>query len=126
MTVLTWIAAFLTGFLASLGVGGGMILIIWFTAVCGMGQLEAQGINLIFFIPIALLSVIMHRKNGLIDIKALLPAIAAGAVSAAAGVFAAHYIGSAGMKRIFAVFILIMGIQELMKSGKSDKKSNSP
>ena len=55
MTLLTFIAAFFTGLLASLGVGGGMVLIIWFTAVMGMSQLEAQGINLLFFLPIALL-----------------------------------------------------------------------
>ena len=47
MTFLTWLAAFAAGLLASMGVGGGMILIIWLTAVMGMSQIDAQGVNLI-------------------------------------------------------------------------------
>ena len=46
-----WIlaAAFLTGIFASLGLGGGMILILYMTIFAGYTQLDAQGINLIFF-----------------------------------------------------------------------------
>ena len=73
MTFLTWLAAFAAGLLASMGVGGGMILIIWLTAVMGMSQIDAQGVNLIYFLPMhAALSVFIHRKNGLIDLKAML------------------------------------------------------
>ena len=62
-----WIlaAAFLTGIFASLGLGGGMILILYMTIFAGYTQLDAQGINLIFFIPIALLSLIIHTKSKL-------------------------------------------------------------
>ncbi len=116
MTILTFIAAFLTGLLASLGVGGGMVLIIWFTAVMGMSQLEAQGINLLFFLPIALLSVIIHRKNGLIDLKRLVPVFLTGAVGAAAGAYFAKLMGSELLGKIFAVFILLIGIKELFSA----------
>ena len=60
----SFIAALLTGIFASMGVGGGMILIIYLTVFGGFDQLAAQGINLIYFIPIALLSVILHSRNG--------------------------------------------------------------
>lgn len=116
MTILTFIAAFLTGLLASLGVGGGMVLIIWFTAVMGMSQLEAQGINLLFFLPIALLSVIIHRKNGLIDLKRLVPAFFTGAVGAAAGAYFAKLMGSELLGKVFAVFILLIGVKELFSA----------
>lgn len=116
MNMLTYAAAFLTGLLASLGVGGGMVLIIWFTAVLGMSQLDAQGINLLFFLPIALLSVIMHRKNGLVRPKELMPAFLTGTVGAVGGFFAARFIGSQLLGKIFAVFIIIIGIKELISS----------
>ena len=45
------------------GSGGGMILIIYLTAFANISQLTAQGINLLFFIPIAILSVIIHTKT---------------------------------------------------------------
>ena len=116
MTLLTWIAAFLTGLLASLGVGGGMVLIIWFTAIMGMSQLEAQGINLLFFLPIALLSVIIHRKNGLISFKELVPSVITGVLGAAAGSFAAKLMGSELLGKIFAGFILVIGVKELLSA----------
>ena len=116
MTVITWIAAFLTGLLASLGVGGGMVLIIWLTAVMGMSQLEAQGINLLFFLPIALLSVMIHRKNGLISFKELVPSVLSGILGAAAGSFAAKLMGSVILGKIFAVFILVIGVKEFLSA----------
>ncbi|MGN0637187.1 MAG: TSUP family transporter [Huintestinicola sp.] len=116
MTALTWIAAFLTGLLASLGVGGGMVLIVWLTAVMGMSQLETQGINLLFFLPIALLAVIIHRKNGLISFKELVPSVLTGILGAAAGSFAAKLMGSELLGKIFAVFILVIGAKELISA----------
>ncbi len=106
-------AAFLTGIFASLGVGGGMILILYLTVFGGFDQLSAQGINLIYFIPIALLAVIIHSRNGLIRWKSILPALIAGTVFAAVGAFAAGYIGSSGLKKLFAVFIFAVGVKEL-------------
>ena len=112
------IAALVTGFLASLGVGGGMILILYMTVWGGYSQLHAQGVNLIFFLPIAMLSVIIHRKNGLIELKELVPAMITGAVSAVIGSLAAEYIGSELLGKFFAVFIIALGIRELFRKNK--------
>lgn len=126
-------AAFLTGIFASLGVGGGMILIIYLTVFGGFDQISAQGINLIYFIPIATLSVIIHTKNGLIHWKKIFPAIAAGIAFSAAGAVAAKYFGSPALKKIFAVFILLIGVKELLYKpkdtatrGSSEKQGKSP
>lgn len=124
-------AALLTGVFASLGVGGGMILIIYLTVFGGFDQLAAQGINLIYFIPIAALSVIIHSKNHLIEWKKIIPSIIIGVIFAAAGTYAAEHIGSPALKKIFAAFILLIGIKELLykpnsASGSSDKQDRSP
>ena len=52
----------LSGVIASMGLGGGFVLLIWLTLHDGMPQREAQGVNLLFFLPIALISVIMHIR----------------------------------------------------------------
>lgn len=123
----SFIAAFFTGIFASLGVGGGMILIIYLTVFAGFDQLAAQGINLIYFIPIAALSVAIHTKNKLIEWKKIIPAIIIGAAFAALGTYAAERIGSLALKKIFAVFILFIGVKELFyKPGSSDSPDNSP
>ncbi|MDE6593176.1 MAG: sulfite exporter TauE/SafE family protein [Oscillospiraceae bacterium] len=111
--LLTLFAAFITGLLASMGVGGGMVLIIWMTAFMGVPQLEAQGINLIFFLPIALLSCILHRKNGLMKIEPLLPAIMTGVIGAAAGALLADFAGSEILGKCFSGFILLIGLKEI-------------
>ena len=122
----SFIAAFFTGIFASLGVGGGMILIIYLTVFAGFDQLAAQGINLIYFIPIAALSVIIHTKNRLIEWKKIIPSILLGVVFAALGTYAAERIGSPALKKIFGIFILLIGVKELLyKPGSSDNRGNS-
>ncbi len=116
-------AAFFTGVFASLGVGGGMILIIYLTVFGGFDQISAQGVNLIYFIPIALLAVIIHTKNGLIRWKAIIPSLITGILFAAAGCLAAKYIGSPALKKVFAVFILLIGIKELLCGQKKKEDS---
>ena len=51
--------AFLTGIFASMGLGGGMVLIVYLTVFAGFSQIAAQGINLVFFIPIAIISLVL-------------------------------------------------------------------
>ena len=121
-----FIAAFFTGIFASLGVGGGMILIIYLTVFAGFDQLAAQGINLIYFIPIAALSVIIHTKNRLIEWKKIIPSILFGVVFAALGTYAAGRIGSPALKKIFGIFILLIGVKELLyKPDSYDNRGNS-
>ena len=115
-TFLMIVAAFVSGVAASLGIGGGMVLMIFLTVFGGFEQLEAQGLNLLFFLPVALLSIILHNRNGLIDKKAIAPSAISGAVAAVAGTTLAHYIGNENMRYIFAVFLLFVGIAELVKS----------
>ncbi len=115
------VVSFLTGFVASLGLGGGMVLIIYLTIFSGMAQLEAQGINLIFFIPIALISIILHTKSKLIIWKKILPSIITGAILALLFSFIASMLGSEILSKIFSIFIIIIGIKELIK--KSDKQN---
>lgn len=107
------IVALLTGVAASLGLGGGMILIIYLTAFAELSQLEAQGINLVFFIPIAILALIFHTKNKLVEWKKILPSILLGAAGAVGGSYLAQYLGSPLLSKIFGGFILLVGLREL-------------
>lgn len=113
MNIVTLIVALLTGLFASLGLGGGMILIIYLTLFNSTNQLEAQGINLLFFIPIAVLSIIVHTKNKLIDWKFCIPSIICGVLFAIIGTFLANIFGSSILTKMFAVFIFIIGLKEL-------------
>ena len=72
------LAGAVTGVLSGFGVGGGSLLLIYMTSVKGVPQTLAQGVNLLYFLPAAATALPAHFKNGYVEKKALLPAIAAG------------------------------------------------
>ena len=70
------------GFLSGLGVGGGSLLILWLTAVLSMEQRMAQGVNLLFFLPAAVVACLFHSRQGRLQWRVALRAMAAGACAA--------------------------------------------
>ena len=114
------VVSFLTGIFASLGLGGGMVLIIYLTICAEFSQISAQGINLVFFIPIAILSLIMHSKSGLIEWKKIIPAIASGIISVIIFSIAANRLDPSLLGKIFAVFLIAAGINELFRKAKNN------
>jgi uncharacterized membrane protein YfcA len=117
----SFVAAFVTGILASLGVGGGMLLIIYLTVFAGFDQLSAQGINLLYFLPIAALAVILHTKNKLINWKPLIPAILTGIIGAVGGSIIAGFIDKELLRTVFAIFVLIIGVKEILYKKEDEK-----
>lgn len=61
------LAGFGTGILSAWGVGGGTLLLLLMTLFLGVDQTQAQGINLLYFLPTAGISLLEHRKNGYLD-----------------------------------------------------------
>ena len=118
------IVSILSGTAASLGLGGGFVLLIYLTCFAGVSQMQAQGINLLFFIPIAAAAVIMHKKNKLLDYKIIVPASLTGIVGSIGGAFIAKSFDPALLSKIFAVFILFFGVKEIFhRKNKTSKKS---
>lgn len=113
--------AFLTGITASLGLGGGFILVVYLTIFTQTAQLQAQGINLLFFIPIAVLSLVIHVKNGFIEKKVLPACILFSVIGAVIGVSVTGMISSDLLSKLFAAFIFIIGLKEIWASAKEIK-----
>lgn len=113
-----WIAAFLSGALGAMGLGGGSLLLLWLTLGMGLDQLTAQGVNLLFFLPTGLLAVALHSKSRLIRWKVALPAICAGLPGAMAGVWAAGLLPQEWLRRIFGGLVLLLGIRELWTAAR--------
>jgi hypothetical protein len=66
------LAGFLSGLIGAMGLGGGAVLIIYLAVFTKTEQLTAQGINLLFFIPVGLLAVIIYALKGQIRWKTVL------------------------------------------------------
>lgn len=101
------------GFLAGLGVGGGSLLILWLTGILGMAHEEARAVNLLFFLPSALVASIFRWRQGAIDIRRILPAVTAGSVAAIAGSWLSTHMDTALIQKLFGSLLLITGLREL-------------
>ena len=101
------------GFLAGLGVGGGSLLILWLTAVVGMEYPDARTVNLLFFLPCAIISTLFRRKEGSVSLKKALPAIMAGCAAAALFAFFGRQINTEGIKKLFGILLIFTGLREL-------------
>jgi len=101
------------GFLSGVGVGGGSLLILWLTMVLGMDPLTARAINLLFFIPSALIACMFRWKQGCLKPKTVLPAVAAGCVCA--GVFSLIGMGldTTFLRKGFGILLILTGLREL-------------
>ncbi len=112
------IAGFLSGIISGMGIGGGAILIPVVTLIMGLGQKEAQFVNLIYFIPTAIAALYKHRKNGNIEKRIIKPLIIFGVIGCVAGALFASRTQEGVLRVMFGVFLGVMGIYEIMKGVK--------
>ena len=101
------------GFLSGVGVGGGSLLMLWLTLVLNMEHSSARVINLLFFIPSALIASIFRWKQGKLDLKTVLPAILCGCISAAGFSLLSKSLDTTLIKKCFGVLLLLTGVREL-------------
>lgn len=121
--VLAALAGLVCGVFSGLGVGGGTLLMVWMTAVMGVAQTTAQGINLLYFLPTAACALLFHIKNRLICWRVVVPAAIIGSLFAAGAAFLATMIDTALLRKLFGGFLLIVGLTELFfrQRDKKDK-----
>ena len=112
------LAGFLSGIISGMGIGGGTILIPALTIFLNIAQHNAQGINLLYFIPTAIIALIVHFKNKAVDLKIAFPIMVAGVFGAGGGALLAGIIEAGMLRKFFAVFLLCMGIYEILKKEK--------
>ncbi len=101
----------------ALGVGSAIVLIPILTLILGFAQKTAQGISLFVMVPMTLMAAIRYYGNPQISINlwvVLLLAIAAVA-GANIGSSIAFYLPADILKKVFAVFIILVGILMLIK-----------
>ena len=105
--------ATLLGFLTGLGVGGGSLLILWLTLIERQSVSVARGINLLFFIPAAVISCLFRKQQGMLDLGKILPAMAAGAASAAVFSLIGTAVQPDALRIPFGLLLTATGIREL-------------
>ncbi len=115
-----------TGVIASMGLGGGFVLMIWLTVFAGVDQRTAQGINLLFFLPIALLSLVFHLRAGLVNKQLVRKYLIGGVTGAVLGTVAAGIVPVALLRTMFSLFLLGFGVKELLTPKETSQQAAPP
>lgn len=114
------IIGFAAAILASMGLGGGFILVVWLTLFANVEQKAAQGINVLFFLPIALIALVLHLKNHLINKEIVKKMLFGGIIGAVLGTLGSGVIANELLRKLFAVFLIAFGLRELFVPVKTE------
>ena len=105
----------LIGTLAGLGVGSGGLLIVYLRTADGMGQLEAQGMNLAFFVFALGAAVLVHLLRRRLSLPILAVVCIAGGTGAVLGSLLAQITDTDLLRIALGVLLLIMGSVSLVR-----------
>ncbi len=112
----------LGGFVGGLGMGGGTVLIPLLSIFLGYNQQLSQGINLLTFLVMAVVSIWIHSKNGLIQTKGILWIVLGGVVFSVLGAFLATVMPNLILRKIFGGFLCVLSVFEFLKIFKKKPK----
>ena len=93
--------------------GGGTILIFLLSFIMGIEQHIAQATNLIFFIPTAIVAIIVNLKNKNIDVKLAILISIFGILGAIIGANISIRINVSLLRKCFGIFLAIIAINEI-------------
>lgn len=115
MTILLIGIGLFAGIVSGMGIGGGAILIPSLTILASLSQQQSQSINLIYFIPTAIVALITHFKDKNVETSVLLKIVIFGVIGAVIGAMIAVKLDSVVLKKLFGIFMLIIGVWEIFK-----------
>jgi len=116
------VVAYAVAALAGMGVGGGGLLVIYLTLVLGTGQLEAQGINLVFFICSSAASMIVHLKKRKFNWKIVVVCMISALVGGYFGSVLATVTKAILLRKLFGGFMLVSGLLVFFRKKKEIEK----
>lgn len=108
------LAGVISGIVAGMGMGGGTLLIPILTIFLAVPQITAQSMNLLVFIPMAIVTIVIHFKNKLVDFKSGLPIIIGGVISSTFASILANNISNNLLRLFFGMFLLAIGVWQLI------------
>lgn len=122
--MIIFLISLLTGVISGMGIGGGTILIPSLTIIFGTEQQVAQSVNLLSFIPTAIIAIICHLKQGNIEKKLTFKLLIGGVIGAVIGSYLAIILSPKILRKLFGVFLFVMGTYEVFYKGKKIKGKN--
>lgn len=114
------LSSFISGLLGAMGFGGGTALIIYLVSFSALGQKEAQGINLIFFLATGIFALVGNCRKGLVNKKELLPFLIFALPGLAVGYVLLPLIETSLLSKLFGAALLCLGVKELFSKNSRE------
>ncbi|MDR1150436.1 MAG: sulfite exporter TauE/SafE family protein [Clostridiales bacterium] len=111
--ILIILIGLVSGIITGLGFGGGMILIPALDIFLNFEQKTSQTMNLICYIPAALISSMINTKNKNIDFKIFIKVIFIALIGNYFGTMMAISLNVNTLKKIFGIFLFVIGVREM-------------
>ena len=116
-----------SGIVSGTGMGGGKILIFLLSFVLGIEQHVAQATNLVFFVPTAIVAIIVNLKNKNIDVKLAILISVFGILGAIIGANISIHMNVDILRKCFGIFLAVITVNEIysiFKIYKEQYKNN--
>lgn len=115
----------ISGIVSGLGMGGGTVLILCLSLFLNVEQHIAQATNIIFFVPTAIVAIVVNWKNKNIDFKVALPICFWGILGAFTGACISMRMNVNALRKCFGGFLIFIGIYQTYRYIKEKKRHNS-
>lgn len=99
-----------------MGMGGGTLLIPILSIFLNVEQQVAQWSNLVSFIPMAIIAIVIHSNNKLVDFKKALPVLIPAVVSVIIAALLAAVAKPQLLRRMFGGFLIFMAFYSMSLS----------
>ena len=109
MVVLDILAGVFMGILTGMGIGGGGLLVLYLTMVDKMGQLAAQGCNLLFFVFSSAASLYVHNRKRRLDFRLIGTSAALAIIGSRVGVGLTSVFPEGVVRSMYGWMLIIAG-----------------
>ena len=119
------VAGVIGGIVGGMGMGGGTLTIPILTVFLAFEQIQAQGVNLIAFLPMSVVALFIHVKNHLVDFKNTWGLAIVGCIFSLGGALLANHISNVVLRKLFAIFLIGLGIWQLVEMIRGNQKDST-
>ena len=116
------IASFIIALLSGLGVGSGGLLVVWLSLRGEVGQVQAQGMNLLFFLFSSGAALLVNLTRRRIFWHTVGWMVLAGIPGTLIGSYLAHHLDADTVRTVFGLMLIASGIISLRR--RKDEKSS--
>lgn len=110
----------LMGVLTGMGIGGGGLLVMYLTAVRGMGQVAAQGCNLLFFVFASVSSLYVHSRKRRLDHRMIGAAVVLASIGALLGTALTGALPEQVIRKIYGWMLIFAGTSTVLRLMRSE------